>query len=378
AVAPEPTTVLPVVESAPAEAEPELLEAEVPAADPLETEPEPDDGIAALFGDVAEPEPEPNLEPEPDAALAEEPAAGDRPSDVDTILFPDLAAAEPSAAMEGPQFTEPFTAPLTGPLTVPEETLPAPVFAADPTVVIPSAETPPIAPAPVAQVGGPAAPGVSGGGPGDTTGATPPERPRNPRNNRILFIVAGALAVVLVLIGLFALGTRLPSLFGATASTPKASGSSTPSATPTPTPTPTPTVTPKPGAPAAAGVAAWDALGGGECIEPYTTPWAESFTVVDCAVPHTAQMVYTGILNPDIAAAYPGADALGQQINGLCTAPGVIDLNAAAAYTGLQVQGTFPATEEQWKSGQRSYYCFATRSTGEPMTSSVAGPGPTG
>nr|WP_246311798.1 septum formation family protein [Leifsonia naganoensis] len=280
--------------------------------------------------------------------------------------------------MEGPQFTEPFTAPLTGPLTVPEETLPAPVFAADPTVAIPSAETPPIAPAPIAPAGGPTAPGVSGGGPGDTTGAAPPERPRNPRNNRILFIVAGALAVVLVLIGLFALGTRLPSLFGSAAATPKASGSSTPSATPTPTPTPTPTVTPKPGAPAAAGVAAWDALGGGECIEPYTTPWAESFTVVDCAAPHTAQMVYTGILNPDIAAAYPGADALGQQINGLCTAPGVIDLNAAAAYTGLQVQGTFPATEEQWKDGQRSYYCFATRSTGEPMTSSVAGPGPTG
>jgi len=69
-------------------------------------------------------------------------------------------------------------------------------------------------------------------------------------------------------------------------------------------------------------------------------------------------------------------DALAQQINLLCTASGVIDLNAAGAYPDLQLQGTYPATEEQWKSGQRSYYCFANRSGGEPLTSSVAGPGP--
>jgi len=53
------------------------------------------------------------------------------------------------------------------------------------------------------------------------------------------------------------------------------------------------------------------------------------------------------------------------------------DLTAAAAYPDLQVQGSFPATEAQWKSGQRSYYCFANRSSGQPLTSSVAGPGPT-
>ncbi|MFF2051268.1 septum formation family protein [Leifsonia sp. NPDC058194] len=381
-----PTTpVVPVVSVPEPEPEPEQAEPIVPVPVPVpepEQEPEPeephaaDDGLAALFGEVAEPEPEPETEPD-----------GAPSSDAPTELFPGLAA-EPGAAVEGPQFTEPLFLPLEGapaaPLTVPQETLPAPVFAADPTVVIPAAATPPVAPPPVSPpvvppAGAPgAAPETPGGGAGSSAGGPPPSRPRNPRNNRILFIVAGALAVVLVLIGLFALGTRLPALFGAAPSTPKASAGTSASATPTPTPTPTPTVTPKPGAPAAAGVAAWSALAGGECIEPYTTPWAESFTVVDCATPHTAQMVYSGILNPDIAAPYPGADSLAQQINGWCTAAGVIDLNAAAAYTGLQVQGTFPATEEQWKSGQRSYYCFATRSTGEPMTSSVAGPGPTG
>jgi hypothetical protein len=122
----------------------------------------------------------------------------------------------------------------------------------------------------------------------------------------------------------------------------------------------------------------WDALGGGECIQPFTTPWAETFTVVDCATPHAAQMVWTDVLSADPAAPYPGADALAQQIGALCTAPGVIDLAAGAEYTGLQVQGSFPATDQQWRDGQRSYYCFASRSTGEPLTTSVAGGGPTG
>jgi hypothetical protein len=89
-------------------------------------------------------------------------------------------------------------------------------------------------------------------------------------------------------------------------------------------------------------------------------------------------MVYTNLISADPAAAYPGADALAQQVGGRCAASGIIDLGAAAAYPNLQVQGTFPATEKQWKDGQRSYYCFATRTGGEPLTSSIAGPGPTG
>uniref|UniRef100_UPI0028D3609E septum formation family protein n=1 Tax=uncultured Leifsonia sp. TaxID=340359 RepID=UPI0028D3609E len=212
--------------------------------------------------------------------------------------------------------------------------------------------------------------------------APPAGRPIDPRWNRLLLFGGGGLAVILVLIGLFALGTRLPSLFGAAGGPAPAAASatpkSTPKSTPKPTPTPTPTVTPKPAAAVGAGEHPWNALGGGECIQPYSTPWAETFAVVDCAAPHSAQMVYTNLLSPDIAAPYPGADALAQQINGLCTANGVIDLGAAAQYADLQVQGTFPANEAQWKNGQRSYYCFASRAGGEPMTGSVAGPGPTG
>ena len=63
-------------------------------------------------------------------------------------------------------------------------------------------------------------------------------------------------------------------------------------------------------------------------------------------------------------------------MNLLCTAPGVIDLATVAGIADLQVQASFPVTEEQWTEGDRTYYCFAFRSGGEPMLGSIAGPGP--
>ncbi|WP_271175843.1 septum formation family protein, partial [Leifsonia poae] len=277
-------------------------------------------------------------------ADASEPVTGSRPA-ADSILFPELA---PTAAT-----------------TVIPSSSSAAGGAAQSTTALPT----------------PAQPGGTGGGTGGASGSDGGAGAAgNARTNRLLLYVAGGLAIVLVLIGLFALGTRLPTLFAGPAAAPVASATTkpTPSRTPTPTPTPTPTVQPKPAGPQPAGVRAWNTLGGGECIQPYSTPWAETFTVVDCATPHAGQMIYTNILSADPAAAYPGADALAAQINALCTKPGILDLNAAAAYPNLQIQGTFPATAEQWKAGQRSYYCFVSRAGGEPMTSSVAGPGPTG
>ncbi|MGH1550510.1 hypothetical protein ACRAWB_15575 [Leifsonia poae] len=218
----------------------------------------------------------------------------------------------------------------------------------------------------------------TGGGAGSGPGGTVTALWAN-RNSRILLLSLAGLAVILVLIGLFALGTRIPSLFGAGKAAPQPSATTaakSASPTPTPTPMPVPTVTPKPAAAVGPGTHPWDALGGGECLQPFTSVWAEEFTVVDCAAPHTAQLLYTNLLSADPAAPYPGADALAAQIPGLCTASGVVDLGAAGAYPDLQVLGSYPATEEQWKSGQRSYYCFANRSSGQPLTSSVAGPGP--
>lgn len=196
------------------------------------------------------------------------------------------------------------------------------------------------------------------------------------RGTRTLIGVAIALVAVLALIGLFILGTRLPAIL--TAPTPTPTATPTHSATPTPTPTPTPTVMPKPTVAQSAGVHEWSTLGGGECLQPYTTPWAETFTVVDCRTPHAGQMVYTNLLSADPKAAYPGADAIAKQINILCTKPGIVNLEAAGAYPDLQLQGSYPATAAQWTDGDHSYFCFASRSSAKPLTTSVAGKGPTG
>src|SRR6185437_14122845 len=153
------------------------------------------------------------------------------------------------------------------------------------------------------------------------------------------------------LILLFVVGTRLPSMFTADTPTPTPTATHTTKATPKPTPTPKPTVIAKPGAPQPVGVSKWSTLGGGECIQPFTTPWAETFTIVDCGTPHAAQMVYTNLFSADPAAPYPGAPALANQINLLCTKPGVINLQAASAFPDLQLQGTYPATPQQWAEG---------------------------
>ncbi|KQX04967.1 MULTISPECIES: hypothetical protein [unclassified Leifsonia] len=209
--------------------------------------------------------------------------------------------------------------------------------------------------------------GSDGGAP-PTDGAPPTAKA--PVDRRLLWI-AGGLVLLVLLVGLYFLGTLLPKMFaGAPAPTPTAS------ATPTPTPTPTPTVAPPVTGPAAAGEQPWDRLGGGECIDPYAGPWAETFTVVDCAAPHAAQLVYRGTFGGEATTAFPGEEALASQINLLCSAPGVIDLDAASGFPDLQLQGSFPVTEEQWTSTQRYYYCFVSRSSGEPITASVAGPGP--
>ncbi|MEO8907672.1 MAG: septum formation family protein [Microbacteriaceae bacterium] len=211
--------------------------------------------------------------------------------------------------------------------------------------------------------------------PSATRAAVAASGPRGPRGasirrpTRALFWVAGALLLVLLLIGLFVFGTRLPTILqGAPAPTP------TPTKTATATPTPTPTVAAT--GPQSPGTHAWDSLRGGECLQPFTTPWALTFTVVDCATPHAAQLVYAGVFATDATVAYPGVEQLASQINVLCSRTGILNLTAAAAFTDAQIQAAYPATQQQWQGGQRSYFCFVNRSAGEPLTGSVAGPGP--
>jgi hypothetical protein len=220
-----------------------------------------------------------------------------------------------------------------------------------------------------AGAGDPAGPPAGPDGAGRRSSGRPPAGGTGRRiPPRLLWIGAGLL-IVIVLVGLFFLGQRL---VGGTAPINAAS----PSAAATKTPTPTPTPTPEPTGPQPVGVHKWNTLFGGECLQPYVSPWEEEFTVADCAAPHAAQMVYRGLFAGDATTTFPGEADLASRINLLCSAPGVIDLAAAGAFPDVQVQGSYPVTEEQWTSGPHYYYCFVSRSSGEAFTASVAGPGP--
>jgi hypothetical protein len=183
-----------------------------------------------------------------------------------------------------------------------------------------------------------------------------------------MLIVAGALLLVLLVIALF--------IVGRTVAHPDPAPTPTPTATKTPTPTPTPTPTAVATGPVAPGKHPWIALRGGECLQPFTTPWADAFTVVDCATPHAGQLVYTARLSTDAAAPFPGVDAVATQAGALCARAGIVNLAAAAKYGDVQLQATYPVTAEQWEQGQRSYYCFVNRSSGQPIGGSLMGPGP--
>jgi hypothetical protein len=184
------------------------------------------------------------------------------------------------------------------------------------------------------------------------------------RTQKVLLGVVGGLVAVLALIALFFLGTRLPTLLGPAPAV----------AIRTPSATPSPSSSVKPVGPIAVGVHPWTALLGGECLDPYTGPWAETFTVVSCTAPHPAQMVYRGTFDTGTDPGYPGVEKLQAQMALLCAAPGVIDLAAAGAYSDAQVQGSYPVDEDEWAEGQHDYFCFVNRSSGQPLTASVAIP----
>jgi hypothetical protein len=192
----------------------------------------------------------------------------------------------------------------------------------------------------------------------------PPARAGVSRSQKILLSVVGGLVALLALVALFFVGTRLPAIFAHQA----------PVVLSTPSASPTPTSTAKPVGPIANGVHPWSELLGGECLDPYTNPWAEKFTVVDCGAPHPAQMVFRGTFDTKTDPTFPGADKLQAQISLLCAAPGVINLAAAGAYNDAQIQGSYAVNDDEWAAGEHDYFCFVSRNSGGPLTGSVAVP----
>jgi hypothetical protein len=83
-------------------------------------------------------------------------------------------------------------------------------------------------------------------------------------------------------------------------------------------------------------------------------------------------MVFRGTFDPATFPTFPGAAALQAQISALCAAPGVLNLAAAGQYSDAQVQGSYPVTQAEWDAGQHDYFCFVSRSSGQPLTGSVA------
>ena len=211
--------------------------------------------------------------------------------------------------------------------------------------------------------------GASDEGDGSSTDGAGASRAPLDRTQRTLLWVTGSLVAVLAVIAIFFLGTRIPMLLGPA---PGAEPS------PTPTPTPTPTLTERPVGPIAAGDYRWDELGGGECLEPFVNAWQEEYTVVDCAQPHGGQLVlrapFALLEGATEQGPYPGEEALAAQMSLLCSGPVALNPAAAGAFTDLQIQGAYPVTEEDWDAGGQDYFCFVSRSSGEPLTGSLAVP----
>jgi hypothetical protein len=198
----------------------------------------------------------------------------------------------------------------------------------------------------------------TGGGSG---GGRPPQDGGGRSPITVLAWVAGALAAVLLVVGGFALVSRMMGGGASEQAASDAQGS---------------VDLPEPTAIQAPGVHPWSQLFGGECLDPFQDPWADEFTVVDCAAPHAAQLVLRGEVSSDEAAPFPGEAEVASQVGQLCASEGVIDPAALGDVTDLQMQSSYPVTEEQWTSGERTFYCFVNRSSGEPLAVSVQGPGP--
>jgi hypothetical protein len=185
------------------------------------------------------------------------------------------------------------------------------------------------------------------------------ERVPLPRLQKILLSVAGGLVAVLLLVVLFLAGQRI----AANTPAPAVAADPTPSASALPTLGPLPP-----------GEYYWDRLQGGECLTPFTSPWEDSFTVVQCTQPHSAQLVLKGTFPDTVDTEYPGVDALQKLAASLCIAPTVIDYAATADANDIQILASFAADDQDWLDGNRTFYCFANRTGGAQFSTSIAIP----
>jgi hypothetical protein len=211
----------------------------------------------------------------------------------------------------------------------------------------------------------PAGGGVPPGG--DAPVAADAPRPGVSRLQKVLLAVLGSLLAALLLVVLFFLGTRLPELLG------PAPAVTVPSASPSPSASAVIAV-----GPVAPGDYRYDELLGGECLDPFESPWQDRFTVVDCEVPHAAQLVRIGEYPiPDTGPdPYPGEDDLQARALAYCQRSGIYS-TAVGKLKDAVIGVSYPVSAESWVAGDRHYSCFVWRSSGEPITADIALPQPT-
>jgi hypothetical protein len=178
---------------------------------------------------------------------------------------------------------------------------------------------------------------------------------------RTLMFVAAGLVAVIALVALFFLGQRLATTSADQAIPPSSTGAATP-----------PPSQALVNGLAAPGVHPFAALQGGECLQPFTTAWAATYTVVSCAAGHSGQLVFKGKLPDAATAAYPTGAQFQTEITPLCSAPTAINYGAAKAVTDLQISFSYPATAQAWNGGDRTYYCFVNRSGGGGLPGDLA------
>ncbi|MGV8886283.1 MAG: hypothetical protein ACOH1T_11950 [Microbacteriaceae bacterium] len=186
-----------------------------------------------------------------------------------------------------------------------------------------------------------------------------PADPLPPLQRRLL-MTSGVLVAALALVALFLVGTRIAPLVVAPEPEPVVA-------------TAQPTLAPEVLGPVAPGDHGWNELLGTECLEPFTSPWEQTFTVVDCGQPHTAQLVFTGTFDDSVLDPYPGFDELQSRMSLLCSTAEGIDYAVAKGFNDIKISASFAATDSAWESGERDYYCFAQRSEGQ-LTQSIALP----
>lgn len=125
------------------------------------------------------------------------------------------------------------------------------------------------------------------------------------------------------------------------------------------------------GGPREPGEWAWNELRGGECLQGFESPFAETFTVVPCTTSHQAELARVHVVDRDEAAVFPGEEELLAQAKQVCDVEGLLNRTEIQNYSDLIVDYSYPVDATQWSEGDRYIYCFVTRQSGGPVTSSL-------